>query len=69
LVARGEVTKGNQAWSVSSGNLPYGLGLNVATGEISGTPSLAGDFAFTIAVTNGGTSGTAAFSIHIDPAQ
>jgi hypothetical protein len=37
-------------WSVVDGQLPPGLGLDVDSGEISGTPTLAGPFAFTVLV-------------------
>jgi hypothetical protein len=37
-------------WSVSSGSLPGGLSLNVNSGAISGTPTQAGDFNFTVNV-------------------
>ncbi len=39
------------AWSVSAGALP-GLVLNAATGALSGTPTVAGPFGFTIKVTD-----------------
>lgn len=41
---------GAQTWSVSSGALPTGLTLNTSTGDITGTPSAAGTFSFTIKV-------------------
>ena len=37
-------------WQVTSGTLPPGLSLPTDTGEISGTPSSAGTFSFTIQV-------------------
>lgn len=40
------------AWSVF-GNLPAGLSLNPATGEIHGTPTTAGSSTFTITASNG----------------
>ena len=45
-------------WAVTVGALPGGLALNSATGQISGTPTTAGIFSFTIQVTdfNGATA-------------
>jgi len=40
------------AWSIASGSLPAGLGLNSITGEISGTPTSAGTSSFTAEVTD-----------------
>jgi hypothetical protein len=40
-------------YSVSAGSLPIGLVLNPGTGLISGTPTKAGDYSFTISATNG----------------
>jgi hypothetical protein len=39
-------------YSISSGALPTGLGLNTGTGAITGTPTVAGQFQFTCAVTD-----------------
>jgi len=43
---------GVYTWAVSSGSLPPDLNLNTATGSISGTPSTAGTFLFTVQVTD-----------------
>src|SRR2546423_26799 len=52
-------------WSLLSGTLPSGLTLN-AGGSISGTPSLAGSFPFTVQVKDAaGLSASANFSINV----
>ena len=49
-----EATGGTEpyTWSLTSGDLPDGLSLNASSGEISGTPTAAGVFGFTILVTD-----------------
>jgi hypothetical protein len=56
-------------WSTTSGALPPGLSLAPQTGRISGTPGSAGDFPFTVTVTDSTSlSASQAFSITIRPA-
>ncbi len=52
-------------WSIAVGSLPDGLSLNAATGEISGTPTTAGDFNVIVKATNGAGDDTKALSINI----
>jgi hypothetical protein len=63
------VTSGSAPYTWSTGaSLPPGLSLSAA-GVISGTPSVAGSFSFTIAVTDsGGQSATQTFTVTINPA-
>lgn len=55
------------AWSLSAGTLPSGLTLNRATGVISGVPDAAGNYAFTVKVTDSSSTGntTKALSIAV----
>ena len=43
-------------WSITSGSLPGGLGLNASTGEISGTCGASGTFNFTVQVQDSATT-------------
>ena len=53
-------------WSVSKGSLPNGLKLNTSTGKITGSPSKAGTFSFTIkAKDKNGAAGTKAYTITV----
>src|SRR5437899_1749303 len=54
-------------WTITSGALPAGLSLAVSSGKISGTPTTAGVFAFTIQVANAAGSKATAFSLTIQP--
>jgi hypothetical protein len=57
------------SWSITVGALPAGLGLNTGTGAISGTPSAAGTFNFTVTVTDGlAQTSFKALSIAVNPA-
>lgn len=40
------------AWTITVGTLPTGLSMNPDTGEITGTPTAAGDFSFTVKLTD-----------------
>jgi len=51
------------SWSISSGVLPTGLTLGATTGVISGKPSSAGQFAFTVKVTDSSSPQQAATQV------
>jgi uncharacterized protein (TIGR03437 family) len=56
-------------WTVSGGTLPPGLTLSAA-GTLTGTPTLAGSYSFTVGVTDkAGNSATASFSLTIVPGK
>jgi hypothetical protein len=64
FAATGGVTP--YVWSIASGSIPTGLSLSTATGLLSGTPTTAGTYTFTIGVTDqNGQKDSAAFSITI----
>lgn len=51
---------GSYVWSVSSGNLPRGLVLDVASGTLRGRPRLKGTFTFTLTVADAQNSASTA---------
>jgi hypothetical protein len=59
---------GGESFSITAGALPTGLALNGRTGLISGTPSAAGMFGFTVTATDSlGASGSRSYSVAINP--
>lgn len=52
-------------WSVDSGQLPSGLSLDGASGEIAGTPEVADTFEFTVRVESGGNSDDQALVVEV----
>ena len=55
------------AWSIAGGALPAGIALNSTTGALSGTPTTAGTFTFTVSVTGGGQTATQSLTITVAP--
>jgi hypothetical protein len=55
---------GSQVWSVASGSLPGGLSLS-NTGLLSGTPTTAGDYTFSVKVTDGTRTDTETYTLSV----
>jgi outer membrane protein OmpA-like peptidoglycan-associated protein len=62
------VMPGTITYSISNGSLPAGLTLNPATGAITGTPTVNGDYWFQVTATNGTDTLVASFAGIINPA-
>ncbi|RNL77423.1 Ig domain-containing protein [Nocardioides marmorisolisilvae] len=59
---------GAGTWSITKLALPPGLNLNGLTGQITGTPTAAGDYVFQVKYTTLTGTNTKILSIHVDPA-
>jgi hypothetical protein len=66
LVASGGESASTKTWSVSGGALPPGLAL-ASDGHISGTPTTAGAYDFTVTVRAGTSSASESFRISVIP--
>ena len=64
LTATGDPTI---TWNVTSGTLPAGLTLDTNTGTISGTPTTANTYSFTVTATNDSGSDSKEYTLTIDP--
>ena len=53
-------------WSISSGTLPDGLTLNTSTGAITGTPTIADKYTFTVRAVSGSQSAEKSLSITVN---
>ena len=59
------ITGSNNPTSYNATSLPSGLGVNTATGQISGTPTTAGTFNSTISATNSAGTGSATLTFTV----
>lgn len=55
------------SWEVTAGTVPTGLTLGTADGSLAGTPTVAGDYFFTVQITDdGGNTNSAEFNVPVD---
>jgi hypothetical protein len=54
-------------FALTAGSLPLGMGLNAATGDITGTPTTTGVYTFTVTATNGTRTATAPVTYTVNP--
>ena len=58
------------SFAVTAGALPAGLNLDASTGELTGTPTAAGSYNFTVTLTdNAGATASAAYSLAVRSSQ
>jgi len=62
------ITATGSVVTYGAAGLPAGLGINPATGAITGIPTVSGSFSVTVSATNAFGTGTAAVSLQIRPA-
>ena len=56
------------SYSIASGSLPPGIGLSTNTGAITGTPTTAGSYSFSVSANNASGSTTLPLSLTVNPA-
>lgn len=63
-----QITASNTPTSFGASGLPAGLSINVSTGEISGIPTVSGNFPVTVSATNGLGTGTLNLTLSVSAA-
>lgn len=59
------LNEGTAEWYVLSGDVPPGLTLGVSTGILSGSPTMAGKYTFTVQAVSGNSSAVKIFTVNI----